>query len=420
MLRRMRDQTLSVEAPVAGMPAPQLLLDVKAFLADPYPGYARLRREKPVALFKRPLTGDTYFVTRYDDVLAVLRDNDRFAQERSTAGVRETWLQAKLTLGLRNTMLMRDDPHHRRLRGLVHKAFTPARVEALAARVGELVGRLLDRVAARGRAELIADLALPLPITVICEMMGVPEPDRVTFRRLVNGLVDVEGQGLLGLLSTVPKVAWLFRYLRGLIERRRARRGEDLLSAMIAAEEDGERLSSDELVSSTFLLLFAGHETTVNLIGNGVLALLDHPDQLERLRDDPSLIDLAVEELLRFTNPVQVPAPRFARMDLQLSGVSIPRGAAVVAAIASANRDETRFTHPDALDITRSPNKHVAFGFGAHYCIGAPLARLEAKAAFLALLDRFPRMRLGVPRDQVRWRRSMSLRGLQALPLELG
>jgi cytochrome P450 PksS len=229
--------------------------------------------------------------------------------------------------------------------------------------------------------------------------------------------VDIEGRGLLGLLSTVPRIARLFRYLRGLIRRRRGDAGEDLLSAMIAAEEGGERLSPDELVASTFLLLFAGHETTVNLIGNGMLALLEHPDQLERLRADPSLIDGAVEELLRYTNPVQVVAARYARMDLELSGFLVPKGAYMVPSLGSANRDERQFPDPERLDLGRTPNKHLAFGFGAHYCVGAPLARLEAKAAFLALVDRFPKARLAVPREELRWRDSFTLHGLQALPL---
>jgi len=399
--------------------APVVPFSLEAYLTDPYALYTGLRRQSPVVRVKRPLTDDGYFVTRYDDVMAVLRDDDRFAHERRNAGGKQTRLQKWLNLGMNDTMIMRDGADHRRLRGLVHKVFTPARVEALAGRVAELVGRLLDGMQAQGRADLIAGLALPLPITVICDLMGVPEEDRLTFRRRVAGLIDIEGQGALGMARILVRVAWLFRYFRQLIARRRAQRGEDLLSAMIAAEEDGQRMSPEELVGSTFLLLFAGHETTVNLIGNGMLALLDHPDQRERLARDPSLIDQAIEELLRYTSPVHVPAPRYARQDLELSGVAIPRGSAVVAAIASANHDEAKFPDPERLDLTRSPNKHVAFGFGAHYCIGAPLARMEARAAFLALLERFPGARLAIPREKVVWRRSMSLRGLQALPLEL-
>lgn len=406
----------------AGAPgeAPLFSVDVKAYLADPYAVWARLRRDAPVVRVKRPFVGDTYYATRYEDVLAVLRDDERFAHEPRNAGRRASWLERRLNMSLADTMIMRDGADHRRLRGLVHKAFTPARVEALNARVAQLVGQLLDRMqASGGPVDLISGLALPLPITVICDLMGIPEEDRASFRRWAGGLVDAEGQGALGLLRIMSRVSSLFRYFRRLIARRRAQRGDDLLSAMIAAEEDGQRLSADELVASTFLLVFAGHETTVNLIGSGTLALLDHPEQLERLRRDPSLIDSALEELLRYTNPVQVPAPRYARQAVQLSGVTIPRGGPVVAALASANRDERQFPDPDRLDLERSPNKHLAFGFGAHYCVGAPLARLEARIAFLALLERFPDLRLAVPREKVRWRQSMSLRGLESLPLAL-
>ncbi|HEY8207590.1 MAG TPA: cytochrome P450 [Myxococcaceae bacterium] len=399
--------------------APRFPVKYSEFLADPYPTYARLRRDYPVTFVPRPLLGDGYFITRYEDVMAVLRDDERFAHERRNAGTKDTWIQTKLMVGLRETMLVKDDPAHRRMRGLVHKAFTPARVEALRKRVEELVGRLLDGMQARGSTDLIADLALPLPITVIGDLMGIPEPDRVTFRRMVDGLTDVEGKGPWGALFTVPRIFRLFRYLRGLIKRRRGDGGEDLLSALIAAEEGGEKLSPEELVASTFLLLFAGHETTVNLIGNGTLALLDHPEELERLRKDPSLIDTAIEELLRFSNPVHVPAQRYPKQDVELSGVAIPRGATLLLSLAAANRDERQFPDPDRLLLSRTPNKHVAFGFGSHYCVGAPLARMEARAAFLALLERFPRARLAVPREQVRWRNSITLRGLQALPLRV-
>ena len=402
--------------------APIATFNAKTYLADPYAELARLRRETPVVRVKRRPMPDSYFITRYDDVLAVLRDDDRFVHEPWNAGKPRTrfnqWFHKWTNLGLSDTMILRDAPDHRRLRGLVHQAFTPARVEALSARMTQLVERMLDAMQAEGRADLVKGLALPLPITVICDLMGMAEDERPIFYRQAGGAVEAESQAF-GMVRIMFRVAWIARYFRGLVNRRRAVRGDDLLSAMIAAEENGQRLTTDELVGSTFLLLFAGYETTVNPISSGLLALLDHPEQMERLRRDPSLIDAAVEELLRYTSPVQIPPPRYAREDVELSGVRIPRGGLAVAAIASANHDETRFPDPEKLDLGRSPNKHLGFGFGSHYCLGAPLARLEARIAIPAFLQRFPNARLAIPRDQVRWRKSLSLRGLAELPLEL-
>ncbi len=382
---------------------PFLPFNLEEYLADPNTLYARLRAQMPIGRIRRPLQGIAYCVTRYDDVLTVLRDDDRFANDPRNAGRRRSWLFSKLSFSLDRTMIGHDAASHRRLRNLVHKAFTPARVQALQARVEQLVEELLASAQARGGVELMADLAIPLPVTVICDLMGVPEAERPEFRHWMSGLLDMEAGGLPGLLKGLPRSRRLFAFLRRLISQRREQRGDDLLSALVSAEEEGERLSFEELVATTFLLLFAGHETTVNLIGSGVLALIDHPEQLARLRAEPALIDSAVEELLRFTSP--------------LCGAKLARGALIIPMLASANRDERRFPEPNALDLARTPNKHVAFGFGAHYCVGAPLARMEAKAALLGVLRRFPALALRGERRALRWRKAMSVRGLEALPL---
>ena len=264
--------------------------------------------------------------------------------------------------------------------------------------------------------DLIHDYALPIPTTIIAEMLGVPVQDRHTFHRWSSTIVASNPSGW-GMLKAMPNAMAFMRYIRKLIATRRANPQDDLISALVQAEEAGDQLSEDELLAMIFILLVAGHETTVNLIGNGMLALLEHPDQLEKLRDDPALIKPAVEELLRYSSPVETATERYAREDITIAGVTIPRGALVFAVIASANRDERQFANPDTLDITRQPNRHLAFGQGAHYCVGAPLARLEGQIAINTLLRRSSALRLAVPPGAVRWRRALVLRGLESLPV---
>jgi cytochrome P450 PksS len=268
------------------------------------------------------------------------------------------------------------------------------------------------------RAELISSIALPLPLTIISELLGIPEPSRQRFRRYMAGLLDVDSGGAR-LFTALPRIVMLMRLFRELIAERRKTPGNDLVSDLIAAEESGESLNEKELLSMMFLLLLAGHETTVNLIGNGMLALLDNPEQLERLRADPSLIDTAVEELLRYVSPVQFPAPRYVLADVELGGRTLHAGDVLIPLIGSANRDERAFPDGDSLDVGRTPNKHLSFGFAAHYCVGAPLARLEAKHAFLALLRRFPALKLTQKREELPWRRSLALRGVRELHVTL-
>jgi cytochrome P450 PksS len=300
----------------------------------------------------------------------------------------------------------------------VQQAFKPTFVERLRPRIRALSEELLTAASKNNSFDLISQFALPIPATIIAEMLGVPVEDRHKFHRWSASMLALGGRRFR-MLRALP-TAWQFaRYLRRLTATKRAAPQDDLLSALIAAQENGQKLNEDELVAMVFMLLIAGHETTVNLIGNGTLALLEHPEQLQQLRQEPDLMKTAVEELLRFTSPVETGTERYTKEDVTIAGVAIPRGNLVLAAIASANRDEQHFINPDELDLAREPNKHLAFGLGPHYCLGAPLARLEAQIAFAMLLGRTSEIRLGVSREKLRWNRGLILRGLQSLPLKV-
>jgi cytochrome P450 PksS len=392
------------------------------FKANPYPFYARLRAEAPVYRMTLPTGEAAWLITRYDDVASVLKD-ERFVKDTANAltpeqAAGQRWFR-KAFKALKRNMLDLDPPDHTRLRALVNKTFTPRLIERMRDRIQALTDHLLDRVRGRGHADLIRDYALPVPTTVIAEMLGVPVADRHQFHRRSNAIVSAAAS-TWRMATAVPNAWALLRYIRKLIKTRRADPRDDLVSALARAEEAGDTLSEDELVAMVFLLLVAGHETTVNLIGNGTLALLQHPDQLEKLRNDPTLIKSAVEELLRYGNPVDMATERYAREDVTIAGVTIPRGDMVHAVIASANRDERQFLNPDVLDLTREPNKHLAFGLGAHFCLGAPLARLEGQIAINTLLRRVPDLRLAVASGVLRWRRGLVVRGLEALPVTFG
>ncbi len=382
------------------------------FVADPYPTYHRLRAEEPV--YHSPL--GFWVLTRYEDVVASLRD-PRLAKEAIATFVAERLGITPIGIGL--SMLDRDPPDHTRLRGLVSKAFTPRVVEVLRPHIQQIVDGLLDGVESRGEMDLIEDFAYPLPVIVICEMLGVPVEDRDRFKSwgldIARGLDAV----LLGPESEVVKRSTTSRmalanYFRDLIARRRAEPRADMLTDLIAAEEAGDKLTENELLATCILLLVAGHETTVNLIGNGSLALLRHPDQLQRLRDNPGLIGTAVEELLRFDGPVQRTA-RIPSEDITIGGKLIPKGDMVMPFIGAADRDPAQFPEPDRLDIGRGDNRHIAFGWGIHFCLGAPLARVEGQIAINTLVRRLPKLALAT--DAPAFRQSLTLRGLTALPV---
>lgn len=388
------------------------------FKANPYPTYARLREEAPV--FRTKLRGKqhAWLVTRYDDVLALLRD-PRFGKHADSIQsqqqrAQEPWLPA-FVRPLRRNMLDLDAPDHTRLRALVQQAFTPRLVERLRPRIQTLADELLDKAQRGGRIELMSAYALPVPITIIAELLGVPVADQHHFHRWTNTIVSATTG--VDVLRVIPAIWSFMRYLRKLVRQRRAEPRDDLISALVQAEEAGDMLSEDELLAMVFLLLIAGHETTVNLIGSGTLTLMQHPEQCDQLRRDPALIGPAIEELVRFVSPVELATERYAREDLTIAGERIARGELVLGVIGAANRDPAQFKEPDTLDLTRAPNRHLAFGMGAHYCLGAPLARMEAHIAITTLLARWPNLRLAVQPQSLRWRRNAFLRGLQALPL---
>ena len=389
------------------------------FKANPYPFYAWLRTEAPVYRVTLPDKRSAWLITRYDDVTAALKD-ERFLMNRSNTMsgdqlARQHWIPWFLKPLGRNLLLV-DTPDHTRLRGLVHKAFTPRLIEKTRNRIQTISNDLLDAAQQSGQMDLIRDFALPLPVTIIADMLGVPAEDRHKFHRWSSATVSSTASNW-GMLRLIPNMLAFLNYIRRLIQTRRANPRDDLTTALIQAKEADDQLSEDELVAMIFLLLVAGHETTVNLIGNGILALLEHRDQMEKLQNDPSLIKTAVEELLRYASPVEMASPRYAREEITIRGMAIPRGTLVHAVIASANRDERQFPNPDTLDITREPNRHLAFGQGIHYCLGAPLARLEGQLAINALLSRVPDLRLAVPGGALRWRKGIILRGLEALPV---
>jgi hypothetical protein len=386
------------------------------FNANPYPHYRRLREEEPV--YEHPM--GFYILTRYDDVAMLLRD-PRFGKRGYDALLAARFASEQNTPGLATSMLFRDPPDHTRLRSLVSKAFTPRTIETLRPRIEAIVADLLDRLRGLPTVDLIADLAYPLPVAVISEMLGVPREDHEVIKHwsadLARSLDAIA-------FASDPEVIergtaagnGLREYFKALVAERRGKPGTDLISALIAAEERGDRLSEPELLSTCTLLYVAGHETTVNLIGNGMLTLLRHPAEIAALLREPSLISGAIEELLRYEGPVSRTG-RTCNVDLELRGKKIREGALLIAVLGAANRDPEHFHDPERLDLRRADNRHLAFGMGIHFCLGAPLARLEGQIAISALLTRHPGLTLATPEPQ--WRPSITLRGLTSLPVAL-
>ena len=408
---------------VATQTAPKLKLPLdlnsKEFANNKYEYYKWMREESPVFRGKLSVL-DVYIISRYDDCVNFLKD-PRFVRNRTTAtgGGRMPFPMPKSVELMMHSMINEDDPDHRRLRNLVHQAFTRQSLEKMSARIEELTHDLLDQAEAKGTIDLKSAYALPIPVKVIQEMVGVDDEDMPKFKDGLSALKD----GLSGLtilrtfLWDVPRLS---KFIRKLIVRKRSNPKDDMLTKLIQAEDEGQKLNEDELVAMVFLLIVAGYETTVQLITNGTLTLLQHPDQLEKLRARPELIDSAVEEILRYNGPVQSTKPGYALEDVTLHGITVPKGSAVIPFLGAANRDPAVFENPDVFDIERFPNKHLGFGSGIHSCLGAPLARMETKIALTNLLKRNPNLRLAVDPSELELQARPGWHIYNSLPVVLG
>lgn len=399
--------------------SPEIDLFSPANKANPYPTYALLRSSDPVHCLKMENGRNSWFITRYEDALAILKDQ-RFIKDfrRLLTPEQREQSQGNLYHMMNTHLLSMDPPDHTRLRALVNISFTPRLVEQWRERVQDVTNELIDAIEQRAGSEidLIDAFAFPLPIVVITEMLGVPSEDRAKFRVWSNTLLDGAGnpenfQRLRG------QIFEFTAYLQNLIEAKRQQPANDLIGHLLRAEADGDKLNETELLAMIFLLLVAGHETTVNLLGNSTLALLQNPDQKQLLLDDPTLIKGAIEEFLRFHSPVSIGTNRWVGEDLEFGGKQMRRGDPVLVSLAAANHDADEFAHPDSLDITRKENRHLAFGMGIHYCLGAPLARLEGQIAIQTLLRRLPNLRLAVAPEELTWRPSLLLFGVSKLPV---
>ncbi len=386
----------------------------EAYRANPYPYYEPLYGRPPYLM---NLFIPMALVARYADAAAILRDHERF----SSVPPMSPFLEMRLAVfGRAPRVVFSDPPVHTRLRKLVSKAFTPRRIRDLEPRIREFTANLIERAARKGEFEVMADLANPLPVMVIAEMLGVSQDDYEQFKRWSDKVV--ESDNVPPGVEIPADIIDAFNALRGYfineIEKRRRNPGSDLVSALVTARDEAEALSEEELIAFVVLLLLAGNETTTNLIGNGMLALGHNPDQLAKLRGDLSLMPRAIEEMLRYDCPVQATA-RYPKIDLEIDGVEIKTNTPMFVIVAAANRDPAHFLNADKFDIARDPNDHLAFGDGIHFCIGAPLARMEGAIAIAAAIERFPQLRLADPNAPLTYKGSYFLRGLSALRMTL-
>ncbi|MGS4992325.1 cytochrome P450 family protein [Bacillus cereus] len=388
------------------------------FKEDAYEIYKESRKKQPILFVNQVEIGKEWLITRYEDALPLLKDNrlkkdwtNVFSQD-----IKNMYLSVDNSDHLTTHMLNSDPPNHSRLRSLVQKAFTPKMIAQLDGRIQRIADDLISDIERKGTLKLVDDYSFPLPIIVISEMLGIPKEDQAKFR-IWSHAVIASPETPEEIKETEKQLSEFITYLQYLVDIKRKEPKEDLVSALILAESEGHKLSARELYSMIMLLIVAGHETTVNLITNTVLALLENPNQLQLLKDNPKLIDSAIEEGLRYYSPVEVTTARWAAEPFQIHHQTIQKGDMVIIALASANRDETVFENPEIFDITRENNRHIAFGHGSHFCLGAPLARLEAKIAITTLFNRMPELQIKGNREEIKWQGNYLMRSLEELPL---
>ncbi|PFC14116.1 cytochrome P450 [Bacillus cereus] len=388
------------------------------FKEDAYEIYKESRKMQPILFVNKTELGAEWLITRYEDALPLLKDN-RLKKDPANVFSQDT-LNVFLTVDnsdyLTTHMLNSDPPNHNRLRSLVQKAFTPKMITQLEGRIQDIADDLLNEVERKSSLNLVDDYSFPLPIIVISEMLGIPKEDQAKFRIWSHAVIAYPEMPE-EIKETEKQLSEFITYLQYLVDVKRQEPKEDLVSALILAESEGHKLSARELYSMVMLLIVAGHETTVNLITNTVLALLENPNQLQLLKENPKLIDAAIEEGLRYYSPVEVTTSRWAAEPFQIHDQTIQKGDMVVIALASANRDEAVFENPEVFDITRENNRHIAFGHGSHFCLGAPLAKLEAKIAITTLFKRMPELQIKGNREEMKWQGNYLMRSLEELPL---
>ncbi|EEL34379.1 MULTISPECIES: cytochrome P450 family protein [Bacillus] len=388
------------------------------FKEDAYEIYKESRKVQPILFVNQIEIGKEWLITRYEDALPLLKDN-RLKKDQANVFPQDTknmYLSVDNSDHLTTHMLNSDPPNHSRLRSLVQKAFTPKMISQLDGRIQRIADDLISEIERKGTLNLVDDYSFPLPIIVISEMLGIPKEDQAKFR-IWSHAVIASPETPEEIKETEKQLSEFITYLQYIVDVKRKNPKEDLVSALILAENEGQKLSARELYSMIMLLIVAGHETTVNLITNTVLALLENPKQLQLLKDNPKLIDSAIEEGLRYYSPVEVTTARWAAEPFQIHDQTIQKGDMVIIALASANRDETVFENPEVFDIMRENNRHIAFGHGSHFCLGAPLARLEAKIAITTLFKRMPELQIKGDREDIKWQGNYLMRSLEELPL---